>query len=240
MRYQQKQKQELEQKRNELLGSRGLAPLDSPTDNGRIHIGNGKVSKSLSGFFYIYETPWISIPLNFQVRQMFDERRQRVTGIDKSYPLQPITTRPMPNTISRPVKATTVMKFFPHFVRRRRSIICYRYQTICRRQLLFFFFNCVPRICDDLLHCTQSDPLNAGLLNLSDFLFGLIADIDRKAIRCQLKSKQLFQLHGETIAWLQWWPELSIEAEFLHQCKYSGDPTSLFEMRQQTHWSCDL
>lgn len=42
---------------------------------------------------------------------MFDERRQRVTGIDKSYPLQPITSRPMPNAAaSRPVKATTVMK----------------------------------------------------------------------------------------------------------------------------------
>lgn len=47
MRYQQKQKQELEQKRNELLGPRALAPLDSPTENGRILIGNGKVSKIL-------------------------------------------------------------------------------------------------------------------------------------------------------------------------------------------------
>lgn len=44
MRYQQKQKQELDQKRTELLGSRGLTPLDSPTDNGKILIGNGKVS----------------------------------------------------------------------------------------------------------------------------------------------------------------------------------------------------
>lgn len=31
-----------------------------------------------------------------KVRQMFDERRQRSTGIDKSYPLQPITTRAPP------------------------------------------------------------------------------------------------------------------------------------------------
>jgi hypothetical protein len=28
-----------------------------------------------------------------KVRQMFDQRRQRVTGIDKSYPLQPISTK---------------------------------------------------------------------------------------------------------------------------------------------------
>lgn len=27
---------------------------------------------------------------------MFDERRQRSTGIDKSYPLQPITTKTSP------------------------------------------------------------------------------------------------------------------------------------------------
>lgn len=53
MRYQQKQKQELEQKRNELLGSRGLAPLDSPTENGKIQIGNGKVSESFLGFSYL-------------------------------------------------------------------------------------------------------------------------------------------------------------------------------------------
>lgn len=32
-----------------------------------------------------------------QVRQMFDERRQRVAGIDKGYPLQPIQTRVTPN-----------------------------------------------------------------------------------------------------------------------------------------------
>lgn len=46
---------------------------------------------------------------------MFDERRQRVTGIDKSYPLQPIPTRTMSNGVSRSVKATPVMKLFRHF-----------------------------------------------------------------------------------------------------------------------------
>ena len=34
-----------------------------------------------------------------KVRQMFHERRQRGTGIDKSYPLQPINTRTSPTTI---------------------------------------------------------------------------------------------------------------------------------------------
>lgn len=33
----------------------------------------------------------------YKVRQMFDERRQRVTGIDKSYPLQPISSKASPN-----------------------------------------------------------------------------------------------------------------------------------------------
>lgn len=114
MRYQQKQKQELDQKRTELLGSRGLAPLGSPTENGKILIGNGKVRPSSLSRISVFHSSayiWISIASHFQVRQMFDERRQRVAGIDKSYPLQPITTRPMPNVVSRPVKATTVMKF---------------------------------------------------------------------------------------------------------------------------------
>lgn len=46
LRYQQKQKQEIDQKRTEMLGNRSLAPLDSPTENGKIQIGNGKVSDS--------------------------------------------------------------------------------------------------------------------------------------------------------------------------------------------------
>lgn len=57
-----------------------------------------------------------SLRLNFQVRQMFVERRQRVIGIDKSYPLLPITTRSMPNAVSRPIKVTTVMNFLVKFV----------------------------------------------------------------------------------------------------------------------------
>lgn len=69
-----------------------------------------KVIFSIS-VFHLSTYVWICIASHFQVRQMFDERRQRVAGIDKSYPLQPITTRPMPNAVSRPVKATTVMKF---------------------------------------------------------------------------------------------------------------------------------
>lgn len=77
---------------------------------------------------------------------MFDERRQRVIGIDKSYPLQPITTRPMPNAASRPVKATTVMKIFhvPADVAVRMFIV----QSAMREHMQqptrrIFFFNCV-------------------------------------------------------------------------------------------------
>lgn len=46
MRYQQKQRVEIEQKRNELVGGRGLGPLDG-VENGKTipaNIGNGKVS----------------------------------------------------------------------------------------------------------------------------------------------------------------------------------------------------
>lgn len=35
---------------------------------------------------------------------MFDERRQRVTGIDKSYPLQPISSKISPNNGARQIK----------------------------------------------------------------------------------------------------------------------------------------
>lgn len=72
---------------------------------------------------------------------MFDERRQRVTGIDKSYPLQPITTRPMPNATSRPVKATTVMKFLIRFVLVGVAMLNHRYRNerTCRRRQVFSF-----------------------------------------------------------------------------------------------------
>ncbi|XP_055322298.1 uncharacterized protein LOC129578157 isoform X2 [Sitodiplosis mosellana] len=86
IRYQQKQKEEMERKRNEFIGSRPpVTPLDL-SDNNKIQIGNGKV------------------------RQMFDERRQRVTGIDKSYPLQPISSRIVSNNSGRQTKNTTSVK----------------------------------------------------------------------------------------------------------------------------------
>lgn len=37
---------------------------------------------------------------------MFDERRHRVAGIDKSYPLQPISVKTTPNSVGRQVKST--------------------------------------------------------------------------------------------------------------------------------------
>lgn len=40
---------------------------------------------------------------------MFDERRQRVTGIDKSYPLQPISSRTVPNNSGRQAKNTVMI-----------------------------------------------------------------------------------------------------------------------------------
>lgn len=45
-----------------------------------------------------------------QVRQMFDERRQRVTGIDKSYPLQPISSKIVSNNASRQAKNTVIVQ----------------------------------------------------------------------------------------------------------------------------------
>ncbi|XP_031617765.1 ankyrin repeat-containing protein kinase A isoform X2 [Contarinia nasturtii] len=87
IRYQQKQREEMERKRNEFIGSRpAVSPLDLNDNNNKIHIGNGKV------------------------RQMFDERRQRVTGIDKSYPLQPISSKNGPNNSGRQAKNTTFVK----------------------------------------------------------------------------------------------------------------------------------
>lgn len=70
----------------------------------------------------------------------------------------------MPNTVSRPVKATTVMKFFPiHFV--LVGVGVFNHLLSIRDDMqtptIIFFFNGVARICDDLFHCTQSDPLNA-------------------------------------------------------------------------------
>lgn len=47
-----------------------------------------------------------------QVRQMFDERRQRVTGIDKSYPLQPIPSKTASNHSGRQVKNTVNVHIF--------------------------------------------------------------------------------------------------------------------------------
>lgn len=40
---------------------------------------------------------------------MFDERRQRVTGIDKSYPLQPISTKNVSNSSGRQAKNTVIV-----------------------------------------------------------------------------------------------------------------------------------
>lgn len=43
---------------------------------------------------------------------MFDERRQRTTtGIDKSYPLQPITSRKSPTPATSMVKSNSVISF---------------------------------------------------------------------------------------------------------------------------------
>lgn len=46
---------------------------------------------------------------------MFDERRQRVTGIDKSYPLQPISTKTLPSNSGRQLKNTVIMFYAQYF-----------------------------------------------------------------------------------------------------------------------------
>lgn len=43
---------------------------------------------------------------------MFDERRQRVTGIDKSYPLQPISSKVVTNNSGRQIKNTVMRCYF--------------------------------------------------------------------------------------------------------------------------------
>lgn len=43
-----------------------------------------------------------------QVRQMFVERRQRVTGIDKSYPLQPISKSTPVNSTRQRITAVRI------------------------------------------------------------------------------------------------------------------------------------
>lgn len=72
MRFQQKQQQEREQKKTDIAGTRSLTNLDAGDTKNSLSssLGPGKV------------------------RQMFDERRHRVVGIDKSYPLKPIPTKP--------------------------------------------------------------------------------------------------------------------------------------------------
>lgn len=42
---------------------------------------------------------------------MFDERRQRVTGIDKSYPLQPIASKNVSNNSGRQAKNTVIILY---------------------------------------------------------------------------------------------------------------------------------
>lgn len=49
MRYQQKQREEMERKRNEYVGPRGsrIPSLELNSDSSKIHIGNGKVCTPL-------------------------------------------------------------------------------------------------------------------------------------------------------------------------------------------------
>lgn len=147
----------------------------------------------------------IALRLIFQVRQMFDERRQQVVrGIDKSYPLQPITTRPMPNAVSRPVKATTVMKLLVKFV-----LVGIRWEHAAVTYFLFFLSFFQLRSCNDLchLHALQIRwPYHVAYI-FHLFYYSLcefISDVNRKTVCCQFKSQRLFQLYGKTTTWLQW------------------------------------
>lgn len=84
MMYQQKQQVERDQRKSEMIGGRSLAAIDLNDNKLTATLGAGKV------------------------RQMFDERRhQRTTGIDKSYPLQPIANmRKSPVPVNNSTKST--------------------------------------------------------------------------------------------------------------------------------------
>lgn len=52
MRYQQKQKEEMDRKRNELIGSRTTVPMLDLNENNKIQIGNGKVTEFIHTIFF--------------------------------------------------------------------------------------------------------------------------------------------------------------------------------------------
>lgn len=85
MRFQQKQQEEREQKRVDMVRTKPVSGGRDTDDKLSATLGAGKV------------------------RQMFDERRQRSTGIDKSYPLQPIAPRTSPS-VSKTTVTTTVRR----------------------------------------------------------------------------------------------------------------------------------
>lgn len=53
MRYQQKQKEEMDRKRNELIGSRTTVPMLDLNENNKIQIGNGKVTEFIHTIFFL-------------------------------------------------------------------------------------------------------------------------------------------------------------------------------------------
>uniref|UniRef100_A0A182VX38 C2HC/C3H-type domain-containing protein n=1 Tax=Anopheles minimus TaxID=112268 RepID=A0A182VX38_9DIPT len=101
MRFQQRQQQERDQRKIEQIATRTTATTGTVTiasSNG----GRTATTTSTTSSSAVSATVELSERLNAtslsstlgagKVRQMFDERRHRVAGIDKSYPLQPIQT----------------------------------------------------------------------------------------------------------------------------------------------------
>uniref|UniRef100_A0A182MPQ5 C2HC/C3H-type domain-containing protein n=1 Tax=Anopheles culicifacies TaxID=139723 RepID=A0A182MPQ5_9DIPT len=101
MRFQQRQQQERDQRKIEQIATRTTATTGTvaiASSNG----GRTATTTSTTSSSAVSATVELSERLNAttlsstlgagKVRQMFDERRHRVAGIDKSYPLQPIQT----------------------------------------------------------------------------------------------------------------------------------------------------
>lgn len=99
MRFQQRQQQERDQRKVEMISTTKTTAATAATHhlNGGSTVGSSSTirSSTISAAYSSTTTSTSGGDLSAslgagKVRQMFDERRHRVTGIDKSYPLQPI------------------------------------------------------------------------------------------------------------------------------------------------------
>ncbi|KFB36463.1 AGAP004068-PA-like protein [Anopheles sinensis] len=96
MRFQQRQQQERDQRKIDQISTRTTTTTTTAavvtSSNGRTTT-NSAASATVELSERLNATSLSSTLGAGKVRQMFDERRHRVAGIDKSYPLQPIQTK---------------------------------------------------------------------------------------------------------------------------------------------------